>query len=63
MQKAGLVDLADDDRAALYGGLLALADMLRGEGGEGLREAWRRRGRGAFDAESLDEADLSTLYG
>ena len=43
IQKAGLVDLTYDDRSALLGGLLGLADMLRGERGEALREIWRRR--------------------
>lgn len=31
VQKAGLVDLTRDDRAALYGAFLTLARMLRGE--------------------------------
>ena len=58
VQKAGLVELTGDDRATLYGGLLALADMLGGAGGAELREVWRRRGKRAFeaDAESLKEA-------
>ena len=46
-----LVDLTDDDRAALFGAFLGLADMLKGEGGEGLVEVWRRRGRKVFEAE------------
>ena len=58
VQKAGLVELAEDDRAALYGGLLALADMLTGEGGEGLREVWRRRGKRAFSVEAEAFSDL-----
>ena len=53
VQKAGLVDALEDDRAALYGALLALADMLQGEGGEALKALWRRRGKRSFamDAE------------
>ena len=51
VQKAGLVDLTDDDRAALFGAFLGLADMLKGEGGTGLVEVWRRRGRKVFEAE------------
>lgn len=51
VQKAGLVDLTDDDRAALLGAFLGLADMLRGDGGESLAEVWRRRGRRVFQAE------------
>lgn len=46
----------EDDRAALLGGLLALADMLHGEGGENLREIWRRRGKRAFEAEAQGAA-------
>ncbi len=52
VQKAGLVDLTDDDRATILGGLLELADRLQGEGGEALREVFRRRGRRAFEAEA-----------
>ncbi len=53
IQKAGLMDLTDDDRATILGGLLELADRLEGEGGPALREAWRRRGRRAFEAETV----------
>ena len=52
IQKAGLVDLTDDDRATILGGLLELADRLQGEDGEALREVFRRRGRRAFEAEA-----------
>jgi hypothetical protein len=51
VQKAGLVDLTGDDRAALYGAFLGLVDMLKGEGGATLVEVWRRRGRKVFEAE------------
>ena len=51
VQKAGLVDLTDDDRATLLGGMLGLSDMLGGEGGKQLAELWRRRGLRAFEAE------------
>ena len=50
VQKAGLADLTGDDRAALFGAFLGLADMFKGEGSAGLIEVWRRRGRRAFDA-------------
>ncbi len=56
VQKAGLVELTDDDRAVLLGGMLALADMLSGEGGPQLQELWRRRGKRAFEAEKQDVA-------
>jgi hypothetical protein len=52
VQKAGLLDLTEDDRAAILGGLMGLADMLQGEGGEALREVFHRRGRRAFEAEA-----------
>ena len=58
VQKAGLVERTEDDRAALLGGMLALADMLQGEGGENLREIWRRRGKRAFEAEAQGAASM-----
>ena len=58
VQKAGLVERTEDDRAALLGGMLALADMLQGEGGENLREIWRRRGKRAFEAEAQGAAPM-----
>ena len=57
--KAGLVDLADDDRATMLGALLEAADSLRGAGDEDpahLRARWRRRGLRAFDAEREEAA-------
>lgn len=50
--KAGLVDLADDDRATLYGALLAVADRLRGEDRQQALALWQRKGKRAFEAES-----------
>ena len=61
VQKAGLVELLDDDRATLLGALLALADQLQhGQAEEDgrqevtpgdLKARWRRRGLRAFDAD------------
>ena len=51
MQKAGLVDLADDDRATIYGALLELVGGARGEEAGNTLALWKRRGRRAFDAE------------
>ena len=48
IQKAGLVDLTDDDRATILGGLLGLADMLQGEGGAALGETGSGRFHGLF---------------
>lgn len=52
--KAGLVDLAGDDRAVLYGAFLAVADRLGGEDRERALMLWGRRGHRAFDAESVN---------
>jgi len=49
--KAGLVDLTHDDRAALYGAFLELADRMRAPDGDGARLLWRRRGQRAFATE------------
>ena len=50
--KAGLVELAEDDRAALYGAFLAVAEKLRGEDREKALAIWKRKGRHAFEAEA-----------
>jgi hypothetical protein len=55
VQKAGLIELVDDDRATLLGAFLMLVDQLR-DGVDGvspgdLRTRWRRRGLRAFDAD------------
>jgi hypothetical protein len=51
--KAGLVELAADDRAALYGAFLAVADKLRGEEGARALAIWKQKGRQAFEAEAV----------
>jgi hypothetical protein len=55
VQKAGLVELVDDDRPTLLGAFLMLADQLQ-EGTDGvspsdLSTRWRRRGLRAFEAD------------
>lgn len=52
VQKAGLVELADDDRAVLFGAFLAVAAKLRGEDCAEAQVLFRRKGKRAFDAES-----------
>jgi hypothetical protein len=52
VQKAGLVELTEDDRSTLLGAMMALSDMLSGEGGPALRDVWRRRGKRAFEIEA-----------
>ena len=60
-QKAGLVELAGDDRATLLGALLDIAGRLQGdecqEEAANLKIRWRRHGLRAFDA---DAATLDT---
>lgn len=52
VQKAGLVGIADDDRAMLYGAFLDLAARMQGEEGTNLRALFRRRGARAFATEA-----------
>ena len=65
VQKAGLVELVDDDRATMLGALLELAARLRGQeegderqgvGPADLMLRWRRRGLRVFDADKEAEA-------
>ena len=49
--KAGLVDLTDDDRAALYGAFLAVAGKLQGDERANALALWQRKGKRAFEAE------------
>lgn len=50
--KAGLIELADDDRATLYGAFLTVAVKLRSEDREQAMAIWKRKGKRAFEAES-----------
>lgn len=50
--KADLLELTDDDRAALYGAFLAIAAKLRGEERNQALALWRRKGKRAFEAEA-----------
>jgi hypothetical protein len=49
--KAGLVELADDDRVTLYGAFLTVADRLRSEERDKALALWQRKGKRAFEAE------------
>jgi hypothetical protein len=56
VQKAGLVELVDDDRATLLGAFMELADRLHGSDEatgdpRHLAARWRRRGLRTFDAD------------
>ncbi|MDE2339736.1 MAG: conjugal transfer protein TraD [Alphaproteobacteria bacterium] len=52
VQKAGLVDLTDDDRAVLFGAFLAVAAKLQGDERIEALTLWRRRGNRAFEEEA-----------
>lgn len=52
--KAGLIELTDDDRAVIFGLLIAAAATLRGEGRDDATTVWRRRGKRAFDSEVVE---------
>ena len=62
VQKAGLVELLEDDRATMLGALLEIADRLRGheeEDPSSLKVRWRRRGMRVFDADRQAEKPSS----
>ena len=52
VQKAGLVDLADDDRATIYGALLELVGKARSGDASDTLSLWKRRGKRAFETEA-----------
>lgn len=53
--KAGLIELVDDDRAVIYGALIEIAARLQGEDREQYLTLWRRRGKRAFDLNTVDD--------
>jgi hypothetical protein len=53
VEKSGLVQLSNDDRAVLYGAFLDLADALQGETREQSIVLWRKRGCGAFKVRQM----------
>lgn len=58
VQKAGLVELSRDDRAALYGAFTFLATMLKADNAEHTLALWRRGGKRAFEAEGRQREQL-----
>lgn len=52
VQKSGLVEIADDDRAIIYGAMLELAAQAGNEDGGQTLALWKRRGKRAFDSEA-----------
>ncbi|WP_223798525.1 conjugal transfer protein TraD [Sphingomonas nostoxanthinifaciens] len=63
VQKAGLVDITDDDRALLYGAFLDLAQRLGGENGSQLKLLYRRRGVRTFATEAEQAAAARSQVG
>lgn len=61
--KAGLIELADDDRAVIYGVLVEAAARLRGDDREQALVLWRRRGKRAFGQAHDREQSSSTAPG
>lgn len=49
--KAGIIELADDDRGVIFGALLNIAATLRSEQREQALLLWRRNGKRAFASE------------
>ena len=56
VQKSGLVELASDDRATLYGAMLDVAGRADGDDSANALALWKRRGKRAFDAEAAEAA-------
>ena len=54
VQKAGLVELTDDDRSVLFGAFLAVAVKLQGEERQQALLLWRRSGKRAFEDIAYD---------
>jgi CO/xanthine dehydrogenase FAD-binding subunit len=48
VQKAGLIELTDDDRAVLLGAFVRLAEILSGDEGARFSARCRERGKHAF---------------
>lgn len=57
VQKAGLVELTDDDRAVLFGAFLFLAGELQSERREFSITLWHSRGKCGFDAVDLPKGN------
>ena len=60
VQKSGLAERIQDDRAALLGALLTLVESLEDDNGADLLMLWRRRGKRAFEMGTLPKAPEDT---
>ena len=54
--KSGLVELINDDRAALYGAFLESANALKSEQREQMLILWRRQGSRSFKDEAAPKS-------
>ena len=63
VQKSGLVELADDDRATLYGAMLDLAGRAADADGTNAMALWKRCGKRAFDYEAAEAAVTDAATG
>lgn len=63
VQKSGLADLTEDDRATLYGALLSLGDALLEGDRETTLALWRRRGQRAFAADQESQESARAVTG
>jgi hypothetical protein len=61
--KAGLVELTEDDRAVIYGALVAIAATLRSEERERALMIWRRRGKRVFDQAEAEQLNMRNTAG
>jgi hypothetical protein len=63
VQKSGLVEIAGDDRATLYGAMLDLVARAGDADGATALALWKRRGKRAFDAEAAEVAASAVAPG
>ena len=59
--KAELIILTDDDRAVIFGLLIAAASTLRTGRREHVLALWRRRGKRAFEQDAIENSDKNKL--
>jgi hypothetical protein len=53
--KSGLIELTEDDRAVIFGIMLEAVTHLHGQDKERLLMVWRRRGKRAFEADTIKD--------
>ena len=63
VQKSGLVGLAGDDRATIYGAMLDLVGRAGGDDASNALALWKRRGKRAFDTEASEAASSDDTPG